>query len=397
MFSVLSLESKMKEEPFFSIVIPVFNKENYVETTVKSLQQQSFTNFEVICIDDASTDKSFEILDNIQGSDKRFKCIKNKNNIGVSSSRNVGIDIARGCYVLFLDADDYFANDTLDCLYFILKTNSDIDVLIFNGNFVNEEGGKLDSFYSDFLLKDIPQAKKFYINEAPFVLHIVNAALLCVRKDFLLKEGVRFQKDMRHEDWEFCWHLFSAKPRMYFVNKKLYNYVRVASGYTMSSNTLHGTMDLFKAYSSGEYYLKKNGLWEVVNQSARIVAIRHFYDFLIIKVMKSNDEVFRQKYVKAFMDFVSGLKKIEYYEIVRSPDLVGSPNVLRLLRYSRSLNLGVPFAEKLLRPDTKVYISNIINLCREFWKPFAYSLRWISMPPKIIIVLVKMVWTLVAK
>ncbi|GGK25558.1 glycosyl transferase [Yeosuana aromativorans] len=97
-------------KPFFSVIVPLYNKEAFVEKTIKSVLNQTFTDFEIIVVDDGSTDNSFQILS--QFTDSRIQIIKQTNN-GVSSARNSGIKNARADYIALLDADDYWYNNHL--------------------------------------------------------------------------------------------------------------------------------------------------------------------------------------------------------------------------------------------------------------------------------------------
>lgn len=96
--------------PFFSVIIPLYNKENFIENTLKSIIDQSFTDFEVIIVNDGSTDKSEEKT--LEFGDARIRYFS-KENGGVSSARNLGIEKARANYISFIDADDYWYPDFL--------------------------------------------------------------------------------------------------------------------------------------------------------------------------------------------------------------------------------------------------------------------------------------------
>lgn len=93
--------------PFFSIIIPLYNKETYIEATLNSLLNQEFKDFEVLIVNDGSTDKSEEVTLNLIKDDIRFQLIP-QDNKGVSTARNKGIHLAKGKYITFLDADDYW-------------------------------------------------------------------------------------------------------------------------------------------------------------------------------------------------------------------------------------------------------------------------------------------------
>lgn len=93
-----------------SIIVPIYNSENYLEQCINSLLRQTYRNIEIILVDDGSTDRSSEICDNYEKKDARIKVVHKKNG-GVSSARNVGIHIASGEYVIFVDSDDWLDED----------------------------------------------------------------------------------------------------------------------------------------------------------------------------------------------------------------------------------------------------------------------------------------------
>src|SRR5690606_1682010 len=94
------------ENPFFSFIIPVYNVERYLPECIESILNQSFKCYEIILVNDGSTDKSLEICDYFQRKDARVK-ILNKENEGLAETRNKGIKIASGEYLIFLDSDDH--------------------------------------------------------------------------------------------------------------------------------------------------------------------------------------------------------------------------------------------------------------------------------------------------
>ncbi|WP_282121761.1 glycosyltransferase [Algibacter mikhailovii] len=96
--------------PFFSVIIPLYNKENYIEKTLKSVLNQSFKDFEIVIVDDGSTDKSLDIIENFQANN--ITILKQKNS-GVSIARNKGVQVAQANFIAFLDADDLWYENHL--------------------------------------------------------------------------------------------------------------------------------------------------------------------------------------------------------------------------------------------------------------------------------------------
>lgn len=113
-----------------SIIIPVYNCENYIEKSIESVLTQKYSNLEVIVVDDGSTDNSFRICEKIKDADQRVQLYTKKNG-GVSSARNVGLKKATGDYIMFLDADDYIEKETIyECMKIINKYK--VDIVKFN-------------------------------------------------------------------------------------------------------------------------------------------------------------------------------------------------------------------------------------------------------------------------
>lgn len=112
----------------FSIIVPVYNVEKYLDKCLASISEQTFKEFECIVVDDGSPDNSNDIIDRYVNKDQRFKVIHQKN-MGISAARNAGLAIAQGDYVAFVDSDDYISNEYLE--KFALKiANTDADIVI---------------------------------------------------------------------------------------------------------------------------------------------------------------------------------------------------------------------------------------------------------------------------
>lgn len=118
----------MEKEPKISIIIPVWNAEKYLNDTINSVLNQTYGNFEVVCVNDGSTDNSLNILKEFQKKDKRVVVIDQKNQ-GGSGARNTGLDNATGDYIAFLDNDDIYHPQYLEILYYKLKEN-DADLVV---------------------------------------------------------------------------------------------------------------------------------------------------------------------------------------------------------------------------------------------------------------------------
>ena len=115
-------------KPVFSIIVPVFNAENYLEKSLRSILDQKFPDFELVLVNDSSADDSSLICKKFAALDHRIVLVENKENCGAAVARNQGIKVAKGNYLCFVDADDYIDNDFLNRFYDALKED-DYDFL----------------------------------------------------------------------------------------------------------------------------------------------------------------------------------------------------------------------------------------------------------------------------
>lgn len=127
------------ERPLVSIILPVFNTEQYLKESLDCLVNQTLEDIEVICINDASTDGCPEILEEYASKDSRFKILNNEDSLGPSICRNKGLEIASGEYIVFYDSDDKIDLDAYEKLYNFSKEN-DNDVVVFNAIRFNDNG-----------------------------------------------------------------------------------------------------------------------------------------------------------------------------------------------------------------------------------------------------------------
>ncbi|MBR3627774.1 MAG: glycosyltransferase family 2 protein [Elusimicrobia bacterium] len=137
-----------------SVIIPVYNVEQYLKKCLDSIINQTLKSIEILCINDCSTDSSFEILKEYAGKDNRIKILDLKQNKGVSHARNLGLELAKGKYIYLIDSDDWLDDNYLETMVQkIEEVNSNI---LINANFVNEYTDKQKKLYSkfDFLKND---------------------------------------------------------------------------------------------------------------------------------------------------------------------------------------------------------------------------------------------------
>lgn len=220
------IESKIKRyETSISIIIPTYNVEKYIGECLNSLINQSFTDFEVIVVDDKSTDSTLDILDFYSRKDERIKYFKNSRKMGSGGSRNYGLSKARGKYVEFVDGDDWLDLMALERLFnFAEKYN--VQTVMFKVVNFTDNGTE---FIKDAYLS-IPSLKRFNnklfsfndISDELFEISVVPMNKLYLRS-FLMDINARFPEKYIHQDNPFFYQTFCESELIYLDDEYLYN------------------------------------------------------------------------------------------------------------------------------------------------------------------------------
>ena len=197
--------------PRFSILIPVYNVKEYLDDCLRNVHGQPFTDFEVIAVDDGSTDGSGELLERYRTPFAVRKIpytVIHQENLGLSAARNTALDHATGEYVLFLDSDDILSFNALSVLERNLHGE---DILCFNGKRYFEKGRTVEE--PEPMQPEGPLSGWDYFNRHAIEAHrfaFVCVVLRCYRRQFLLDNGLRFHPGIYHEDNLFtpqaCYH-----------------------------------------------------------------------------------------------------------------------------------------------------------------------------------------------
>jgi glycosyltransferase involved in cell wall biosynthesis len=182
--------------PFFSIIIPVYNVARYLHECLDSAINQSYPGFEIICVNDGSTDGSGDILYEYNKEYEFIKIISQENK-GLSAARNAGIKAAKGDYIFFLDSDDWIEQDTLKIL---AEQQNGEDLLCFNGRRYFEDGTKEepDKGITESNLTGWDYYNKYAL--APRKFHFVCTVLRIYKRSFLIEYNLNFKEGIYHED-----------------------------------------------------------------------------------------------------------------------------------------------------------------------------------------------------
>lgn len=232
----------MEEKTLFSIIVPVYNVEKYLDKCLASILRQTFKNFECIIIDDGSPDNSNAIIDKYVKLDQRFKVIHQKN-MGISAARNTGLDIAKGDYIIFVDSDDYIADDYLEKFAKkIADTDADIVICGFIEAYKDYEKNKVFTAESTEVIKQ-------NILADVWPSYVWNK---CYKKD--LFTNIRFPVGKIFEDILTIPELCLYAQKIVCIPDKLYYYNR------QNENSITTNMSSEKMYNLFQGHLKNRNL-----------------------------------------------------------------------------------------------------------------------------------------
>lgn len=266
----------MKTNPLISIVIPVYNVKDYIRECIESVLDQTYTNLEVLIINDKTPDKSIEIIHDL-ASDRRINIINLPNNLGLSGARNEGLHRANGEYVVFVDSDDKIKPQYIENLYKKAKSaNADI----VRGSFRDFEGNVPDGWVADFEI--LPMSGRKALDK--LLMEGVSFAVWTTmyRTQFLKQHSLEFTQGILLEDGDFTTRAYMAASIVASINDANYMY-RIRPGSILTSNNAQRMSDseeivikkFIKMYESStdnvEKYQIKHSIYAFMRDWTRIL------------------------------------------------------------------------------------------------------------------------------
>ena len=201
-----------------SVVLPVYNVANYLRKCLDSLVNQTFKDFEVICVNDGSTDLSLGILEGYAVSDSRFKIITQENQ-GLSGARNTGIEHVQGDYVIFVDSDDWLEENALELLYGHVK-GFNSDITMFKFKFYDEDTSEFSEgpFSNLEIIDPAYYTGNFsYYDVLDIIFKISHAPFNKLYKTSFLRDlNAKFLNGSYYEDLEFFYKVFLKQKKFLF-------------------------------------------------------------------------------------------------------------------------------------------------------------------------------------
>ncbi len=327
-----------------SIIIPVYNKEDYLPECLDCILNQTYENFEVLCIDDCSEDGSVKILEEYAARDKRIRIIKNSENQGAGNSRNKGIGQSSGEYLLILDADDIFDQELVRKAYTRCKQEQ-LDILLYDYK-------RMDYITKQKRECSVPLPIQRMINNTVFSKGEIEAFSfqMCLaapwvkmyRKQFIIDSGIWFQNLSSSNDGFFGRSILLTNGRFSYLGENLVTY-RTNTNNQISRISEHSIFNFISAVKKIKARLEMQEVFENNKKSFCSYVLRVMLGYLIV--------MDRDSAIRAYYDIMAEIKDIL------------SPDAVFLNNYQKYI-----YKDLLSQSDIKKY------LCE--WNEYSYLFRY---------------------
>ena len=304
--------------PEVSIIIPVYNSEKYLKTTIENILKQTFKNYELLLIDDGSTDSSGEICDNYSKLDNRIKVIHKKNG-GICDARNIGLKEALGQYILFMDNDDEVNERLIEDNYALMQEN-DLDLIKFGREaiYINNdiiERSNIRKFKREILTKEDLTQRKLQLWYDNFFVCVWDAMY---NKRIL--ENIMFDVNFKKggEDIAFNIDIFNRLQKI-MLNDKIYYKHLIRNQFSTSTkynpNYLQDNENKFNRFNN----LTKTDIENI--DLYNCIIVRDFLNSIVLNIIRSEYKIDKQDSIK-ILD-------------VRKGALLKNNNILKMFKISK--------------------------------------------------------------
>ena len=267
----------------FSIIIPVYNVEKYIEKCLISILEQSYSDYEIIVVDDGSKDKSGVICDEFSQKYNQITVIHIPNG-GVSNARNIGISKATGEYYWFIDSDDYIKPNSLEIIASHIKKCNEIDMLIFDANVTDEEGN-----HKGNITCGLPRGQKICFETCrDFVYANTSLWNRIFRADIIKNKKLQFEPGITiAEDLLFNYKYLLECQSVYYESEALYYYIQRKNSAMSGAGKNKDVRSVFESLIA--YYKEKDKYLEYRNE-IEYLAIYHYFIVTSVRMIRCGFE-----------------------------------------------------------------------------------------------------------
>ena len=268
-----------------SVIVPIYNVAQYLESCLESIRNQDFEDYEVILVEDGSTDESKKIAEEfVAKQDDKFRLIYQENK-GLSGARNTGLQYTEAEYICFVDSDDTIEKNYLSSLYRAAQ-EKDADLVFCAFRSVDEQGG----WIRDYCEKNITPNKVYNLRENKELFLIQNAAWnKLYKKDLIFENHLLFTEGVWYEDLRFTKKYLMVAEKCVYCDEVLYNY-RQRSGSIMNSMKSERNLEILDALDEVEAFFEQCGQLENYREEIEILAIDHIYISALVRLIRTNEK-----------------------------------------------------------------------------------------------------------
>ena len=266
----------------FSVIIPVYNVENYLRGCVDSVLAQSCKDYEIILVDDGSTDSSSLICDEYGSAYADVCKVIHQQNTGLGGARNTGVQNAVGDYIVFLDSDDAVSPDMLATLKKSIREFS-ADMYIFDMQVVREDKSVIETVKENYPLNRIFTLEKF-----PSLL--LGSPVACnkvYRRSFYLSSGIFFPHRFWYEDIRTIPKLYLLAESVVYIDKPFYKYLRRSGSITQNKN-IDRNAEIIDALDDLYGFYRQNNAFEKYFAELEFLAVSHIFLAASVRVLKAD-------------------------------------------------------------------------------------------------------------
>ena len=295
-------------KPLISIVIPVYNVEDFVGKCLSSVKKQKYENLDIVIVDDGSTDESSKICDEFAKNEKRARVFHKKNG-GLSDARNFGIKKAKGEIIAFIDSDDFIDENFIDAMYEEMIRN-DADIVVCGYDLVRPEPKTISG--RDAVIKLLTKQEN--------VDTVVWNKLY--KKSLFINNDIWFPKGKKHEDTLITYKIFSKAKIVVYLDKSLYYYVD-RSGSIMKTEKIEERLMMRElAAQEAIEFFKNNKDLKQAAEVALLLAKYAYIDFAINGKIEREYGELAKKWIKKYSKSIDNnkflTKKLKIYNVMNN-------------------------------------------------------------------------------
>lgn len=291
--------------PLISVIVPIYNVECYLKTCIDSIVNQTYSNLEIILVDDGSPDKCPEICDEYEKNDSRVKVI-HQDNGGLSAARNAGIDIASGEFLTFIDSDDFITKNYVELLYKgIVDFDADISIASFC-TFTKEDELEIQNIEFPFVeITREESFRRYGALNAELSMPFISVCNKLYKKDFFA--SIRFPIGKLYEDAFTTYKLLDRVKKIIFTPSKIYFY-RLNPLSILGQSFREKHLEMVEAFRSGMDYFNQKGECAIAEMFLPPLLMREIYcwwgGWCMLKNKKMADSVLN--------DYRENCRKLKY-------------------------------------------------------------------------------------